>query len=745
MTMVLKPLVLLGALLLLERARAEDSGTCGQEEVCGIPCPEDNPTPNIGSASSNIGYGIAVAVFAGISCLIGLATIFFVKGKAENFFVAGRSLPLWIVVPTLAAQSLDSNALLGNVDLGYKFHFWDGAVLPLGLGLSLVLNGIFLARHVNNDEVLTLPDIYAKRYGKVVEILISCICITSFLFLLAGNLVGMGVIVGYLFGIDNDVGSIWISMIVILAYTVCGGLFSVAYTDLFQSAVGWLGCLTLAFWAIKNEPRAPPPSIGFPGYIYPDLIGEGGVCDMYNGVPCDNNATLCCYNSENEPIADNGAYPIGDVPKFSDQMTNPYSLTPFPNAIFFNWCTIFVLAFGNLAALDFQARCMASKSARIATIGCIVAGCLTFMVGIPFGYLGAIVRYYFGPDSVYATFEPNTCSALLGLPTCGLWVPENGAFLQYLTNIAPSFLGGWCLIGIFAASMSTADGAILAMGTVLSNNVLRHLKCHCVTRDNLLKAARYATIPFGVLAAVIASTRPNQTGYLLIVAFDITLATAVVPLFGCFYAKKPRPAAAFAAVCTGVIVRIILEFTLPKDSSLVLPYSGDEFLDFGPAASAKAPLFVDAPAEEVWNPEEEPCDQERFADFTGADSLGAAFCSLTVFLFMQFLERNKPIEESWLCKRRAFRPYKPKPKPPPEDGEIPEHSVKSFGWLQNYSMRASAISASLRSSIAKAATDAEGDDDVMEITNDTTNRSGGDLDDIKESADNDDAQFKEEE
>jgi len=125
--------------------------------------------------------------------------------------------------------------------------------------------------------------------------------------------------------------------------------------------------------------------------------------------------------------------------------------------------------------------------------------------------------------------------------------------------------------------------------------------------------------------------------------------------------------------------------------------------------------------------------------------LGAAFCSLTVFLFMQFLERNKPIEESWLCKRRAFRPYKPKPKPPPEDGEIPEHSVKSFGWLQNYSMRASAISASLRSSIAKAATDAEGDDDVMEITNDTTNRSGGDLDDIKESADNDDAQFKEEE
>lgn len=63
---------------------------------------------------------------------------------------------------------------------------------------------------------------------------------------------------------------------------------------------------------------------------------------MYSGVPCQNNATLCCYNPNNE-LADNGAYPFGDLPKFPDQMTNPYSLTPFPNAIFFNWATIFVL------------------------------------------------------------------------------------------------------------------------------------------------------------------------------------------------------------------------------------------------------------------------------------------------------------------------------------------------------------------------------------------------------------------
>ena len=58
-----------------------------------------------------------------------------------------------------ALQSLDSNAALGNIDLGYTFHWWDGAVLPIGLGLSLVMNAIFFAKMINEMEVLTLAEV----------------------------------------------------------------------------------------------------------------------------------------------------------------------------------------------------------------------------------------------------------------------------------------------------------------------------------------------------------------------------------------------------------------------------------------------------------------------------------------------------------------------------------------------------------------------------------------------------------
>lgn len=42
---------------------------------------------------------------------------------------------------------------------------------------------------------------------------------------------------------------------------------------------------------------------------------------------------------------------------FEDGMMDINAYSPFPNAILFNWATIFVLGFGNLVALDFQVLC----------------------------------------------------------------------------------------------------------------------------------------------------------------------------------------------------------------------------------------------------------------------------------------------------------------------------------------------------------------------------------------------------
>jgi Na+/proline symporter len=116
-----------------------------------------------------------------------------------------------------------------------------------------------------------------------------------------------------------------------------------------------------------------------------------------------------------------------------------------------------------------------------------------------------------------------------------MWVPDSQAFLKLLTHQAPPAIGAWCLIGIVAASMSTADGAILAMGTVFAHNLTRQLDIwwpELITPENLLRMTRLSTIPFAIASACIASfyrssSSSNATGYLLIVAFDVVLATVV--------------------------------------------------------------------------------------------------------------------------------------------------------------------------------------------------------------------------
>lgn len=93
-------------------------GSCCQADVCGIPCPEDVSDPGFG-------FGVAVAVAIGLSFVIGVLTTMLVHGDAVQYFIAGKSLPLWIVSITLGAQAIESGSLLTNVELSYKFHFWD--------------------------------------------------------------------------------------------------------------------------------------------------------------------------------------------------------------------------------------------------------------------------------------------------------------------------------------------------------------------------------------------------------------------------------------------------------------------------------------------------------------------------------------------------------------------------------------------------------------------------------------------
>ena len=293
------------------------------------------------------GFGIAVTAFIIITLVVGVLAGKLVKNSGKRLIVAGKSLPLAMVGTMLAAQAVDGNSSLGNIALIFEFGFWAGAVIPLGLGLCLLVTAAFYAKPLNKMSMITLPDFYFRRFGNGAEGISGTLMIISFLVLVAGNLAASGFIL-VVFGIDYFWG-VLISALVIVAYTIAGGLFASAYTNLFQVylAIG-------SFWA------------GF-------LFFAGGFSD----VPWD-----VIYN--NAP------------PEFLD-LSGLYDIA---NGALINWGAILALGLGDIVALDFMERVFSANSPKTARRGALMGGALTIFTVVPTGMLGIVAFYYLPGDTL---------------------------------------------------------------------------------------------------------------------------------------------------------------------------------------------------------------------------------------------------------------------------------------------------------------------------------------------------------
>ena len=286
--------------------------------------------------------GVAAAVL--VVLVVGLLVARKVDGDSTNFLVAGRTLALPLSGAGLMAQAVDSNATLGNTDLSAHLGFWAGVSLPLGLGLCLLLTGLFFAKRMNAMGLLSLPDCYRIKYGRGVEVGSSVLMIFSFGILLAGNLVAGGFLFERFLGTSYTVGVLLI-VAVVLTYTITGGMFSDAYTGFIQMVITLVGTFALLLWVATRFGLSSPEGLG-PG----DL---GQLTDPAQG------ATV-------------------------------------------NWATLVALGVGDIVAIDFMQRTFSAKSPETAQRACFVGAAGTAVVGVPYALIALSTPAILGdrlPDS----------------------------------------------------------------------------------------------------------------------------------------------------------------------------------------------------------------------------------------------------------------------------------------------------------------------------------------------------------
>jgi len=167
--------------------------------------------------------------------------------NTSDYAIAGRHLPLYMIVTTTFATWFGSETVLG-IPAKFINGGLNGVIEdPFGAGFCLILVGLFFAGKLYRMSLLTISDYYRERYGRAVEIACTLIIMLSYLGWVAAQVSALGMVFNLLSGgiISIPVG-MTIGVVSILAYTLFGGMWSVAVTDFIQMIILVAGLTIIA-------------------------------------------------------------------------------------------------------------------------------------------------------------------------------------------------------------------------------------------------------------------------------------------------------------------------------------------------------------------------------------------------------------------------------------------------------------------------------------------------------------------
>lgn len=190
-----------------------------------------------------------VIVYLLVTIAIGLMAAKRVQNSAD-FAIAGRHLPMAMVITTTFATWFGSETVLG-IPAKFVNGGLHGVVEdPFGAGFCLIFVGLFFAAKLYRMTLLTISDYFRERYGRVVEVVCSLIIMVSYLGWVSAQVTALGLVFNLL---SNGVISLELGMVIgvasILAYTLFGGMWSVAITDFIQMIILVVGLSVLAVYA----------------------------------------------------------------------------------------------------------------------------------------------------------------------------------------------------------------------------------------------------------------------------------------------------------------------------------------------------------------------------------------------------------------------------------------------------------------------------------------------------------------
>ena len=460
--------------------------------------------------------GILIYLFALVA--VGIYKIRSVK-NSEDFMVAGRTLPWYILVGTLLATWMGSGSLFSGAGLGYRnglAGLWSSGGAWLGIALIY-----FITRRIRNFGKVTVPDIFEARYGQMAAVLATITTVVAYTTIVSYQFRGGGKVLSMVSdGMVSLETGIIITAVFAISYTVLAGMFSVVYTDVVNGvlmSIGTIGALIFLYFKV------------------------GGLGEII---------TVAEAAGKWQWFGNWAAERTGDISG------------PVIAISFFVPTMLLLMGDANMYQRIFSAQDggSAKKAVFFWIIGVVVLESVISMLGLT-GAVAASKGII--PDLVaqaQAGVTDPTASAMLEARQAG-----SESVIPAIARYAglPMVLGLLLVSTMMAIIVSTADSFLLIPATNLTRDVyLRYINPDA-TEKQILLISRGLVLVLGIIAFLLVS----QFKTVLNAAFTAynIYGTSITPaLLAAFLWKRATKEGAIASIITGATVTIVWTYFLPS-------------------------------------------------------------------------------------------------------------------------------------------------------------------------------------